>query len=432
MSASNITSSGKKKRRAKIRLEFAEKLFYEKVLQDWKESCADRNQSFIIKKALDNLKLFPINVNGYSELRKIKGIGENIATRLDAAWKNACVNHFECDLPTLVQVRTLKKGQFITFLEMLLSLRVDVMCLSFPSKDDDENVVLKTQPVFRTQSDSDVVMNELAASSSNSFHSSLVTTASSSNIAAPTSDDYDPANFDENRLVLIVDGREKKLNVKHEVRTLSVGDYLWVMKLGDSNEKELVLDYVIERKTWDDLKSSIRQTRYMEQKRRLKEAGIRNVILVAEGLQTLDRGLEQALVTTSVDSRFLVHRTMNAQGTAKFLQTVTGHLMQRLKKERMYGPSFSALQDASRKTKMLTVSDCWLRQLTVCPMMSAERAQQVSMLFPTMRSLVEFYRKNSKSAEPVDPATLLQREFPDTIPRSLSAQLSLFFSHAVL
>ncbi|KAI1731611.1 ABC transporter domain-containing protein [Ditylenchus destructor] len=254
---------------------------------------------------------------------------------------------------------------------------------------------------------------------------------------------YDPLDFALCQLVLVVDGREQnnksrfktmsqhleKCTVAHELRPLSVGDYLWIVKL--ANGKEMVLDYIIERKTWDDLKSSIRQTRYAEQKLRLKDSGIRNVIMVAEGMPQQDRSLEQALVTTSIDNRFLVHRTTNTQGTAKFLQTLTNYLLTRLKRERMYGPSFSYLQDASRKTKTLTVSDCWLRQLTVCPMVSTERAVQISAIFPTMHSMVEFYRNRANAADSGDITMLLHNEYPEAISKSISAQLSQFFCSAL-
>lgn len=108
--------------RAKVRLEFPEKLFYEKLLLDWKESIADRNHGYVIRKALDNIKRFPLAINGYNELRKIKGvlecfcckyynvqefsgIGEHIATHLDAAWKRACETRFSTVAPTVSQVR---------------------------------------------------------------------------------------------------------------------------------------------------------------------------------------------------------------------------------------------------------------------------------------------------------------------------------------
>lgn len=84
---------------------------------------------------------------------------------------------------------------------------------------------------------------------------------------------YNPfLDSDYSQLILIVDGREKStnirkkdvvksletLNVPFQLRSLSIGDYLWVLKMNDKNRSgandELVLDYIVERKTWDDLK----------------------------------------------------------------------------------------------------------------------------------------------------------------------------------
>lgn len=77
---------------------------------------------------------------------------------------------------------------------------------------------------------------------------------------------YDPAAYDRCQLLLVVDSREgisrgrtrticqhlEKQGVAFEERPLSVGDYLWLMRM--ENGREMVMDYVIERKTWDDLK----------------------------------------------------------------------------------------------------------------------------------------------------------------------------------
>ena len=49
---------------------------------------------------------------------------------------------------------------------------------------------------------------------------------------------------------------------------------------------ELVLPYVVERKRLDDLASSIRDSRYREQKFRLKRCGLPHVIYLAEALGT--------------------------------------------------------------------------------------------------------------------------------------------------
>lgn len=49
----------------------------------------------------------------------LSGIGEDIATRLDAAWKSACKDHFNAaDLrPSLEQIRSVKRGDALQFLE---------------------------------------------------------------------------------------------------------------------------------------------------------------------------------------------------------------------------------------------------------------------------------------------------------------------------
>lgn len=47
--------------------------------------------------------------------------------------------------------------------------------------------------------------------------------------------------------------------IPYEMRSLSVGDYLWIMRMYDGTE--MVLDTIVERKTLDDLWSSIVQKR---------------------------------------------------------------------------------------------------------------------------------------------------------------------------
>jgi len=252
---------------------------------------------------------------------------------------------------------------------------------------------------------------------------------------------YDPVDYDKSELILIVDGRElglkrknntiidhlQKLEVKFETRPLSVGDYLWIVKL--PNGEELTLDYIIERKTWDDLKASIRQARYHEQKQRLKKSGIRNVIVVAEGGDAVDRSLEQALASTSVEYKFFIQRTQNLYGTAKFLTSVTKRLKDRILTEQFVGLSFTSLQSEFKKTKSITVSDLFLRQLTVCPLVSVDKAKVIVERFPTWKSLVDFYRFNKQLPmhQRKDPELLIHETLPQ-ISKAMSRQLAQFFN----
>lgn len=100
----------------------------------------------------------------------------------------------------------------------------------------------------------------------------------------------------------------------------------------------------------------------------------------------------------------------------------------------MCGISYITLQNSSKKTKLLTVNDYWLRQLTICPSMSVEKALIISKHFPSMRSLTEFYRSKMKEAklngEILDITQVLHNEIID-FPKALSTQLSLFFKDAI-
>jgi len=63
---------------------------------------------------------------------------------------------------------------------------------------------------------------------------------------------------------------EEKYKCRVLQRSLSIGDVVWIAKrknsFGEGQYEEIVLDYIVERKRRDDLSSSIRDTRYKEQK----------------------------------------------------------------------------------------------------------------------------------------------------------------------
>ena len=72
----------------------------------------------------------------------------------------------------------------------------------------------------------------------------------------------------------------KNLNILHEVRDLKVGDYTWICR--DNCGNEVILPYIVERKRMDDFGSSIKDDRFHEQKFRLKQCGVQNLIYLIE------------------------------------------------------------------------------------------------------------------------------------------------------
>ena len=118
--------------------------------------------------------------------------------------------------------------------------------------------------------------------------------------------------------------RLKEMNVWCEPRSLPIGDYLWIgqgIERGgadsDGEEKvamEVLLGTVIERKTSDDLKSSLFGTRYNEQKLRLQNAtlGASQVMYLLEANSlNHEKGLVTAMYNTMIKQDFVILRTRN-------------------------------------------------------------------------------------------------------------------------
>eukprot|EP01041_Mallomonas_annulata_P006933 gene6933-14072_t len=116
----------------------------------------------------------------------------------------------------------------------------------------------------------------------------FISTSTSTSTVISTSNEPDDGLIrvrgDED-VILLVDNREKdsaliqasmiEAGYQCEVSTLSLGDFLWVIRLHDC---------IVERKTSADLASSIMDGRYSEQKQRLCACGINTKIYIVEGL----------------------------------------------------------------------------------------------------------------------------------------------------
>ncbi|KAK5978863.1 ERCC4 domain protein, partial [Trichostrongylus colubriformis] len=110
-----------------------------------------------------------------------------------------------------------------------------------------------------------------------------------------------------------------------DMRPLSVGDYLWVARKIDGTE--VILDWIVERKTWSDLHQSIRSGRYEEQKQRLRRSPMKNRVYLVEGtLSPQYSACEQALATTMVIDGFMIQRTRSPHDSAQFLMRLTEYL----------------------------------------------------------------------------------------------------------
>ncbi|XP_078179361.1 restriction endonuclease, type II-like superfamily protein isoform X2 [Carex rostrata] len=116
----------------------------------------------------------------------------------------------------------------------------------------------------------------------------------------------------------VVDNISSQFHIPVEVRRLPVGDGLWIAHHKQS-KKEYVLDFIVERKNVDDLRGSIRDNRYRDQKLRLQRCGLRKLIYLVEGdPNTIEaaESIKTACFTTEILEGFDVQRTTGFADTA--------------------------------------------------------------------------------------------------------------------
>ncbi|KAJ3019062.1 UNVERIFIED_CONTAM: Crossover junction endonuclease mus81 [Siphonaria sp. JEL0065] len=222
-------------------------------------------------------------------------------------------------------------------------------------------------------------------------------------------------------IVLILDNREikngqsrdffkeglAKRNVKFDNRSLDLGDVTWIARPkcegSYHGDEEIMLEYIVERKTLDDLVSSIKDGRFKEQKFRLSSCGVPNVIYVIEEVSTEMaetfgyEGVYTAITQTQVENGFFVKKTYSAEDTLAYLvsmtnllkqiyedktlvfdtkrpKTVSGSSSNTNNNNTVFSISFAEFGQRNSKTKNFSLGDVWIRQLLTLPGMSAEKA----------------------------------------------------------
>ncbi|KAM8721413.1 hypothetical protein ACLKA7_007308 [Drosophila subpalustris] len=240
------------------------------------------------------------------------------------------------------------------------------------------------------------------------------------------------------RIVLLVDTQEtsgknkrvldqtrgylQSLGVEHEVRRLTVGDFLWIACDGAGNE--LVLPYIVERKRMDDLASSIRDGRFHEQKHRLRQCGIAHIIYLIEDYGDNEQlglpldSLQQALANARIQSDGIqVVRCDNHYRSMCYLAGVSGVLQQlylhagrslysvdKSALEAVTGGQvgllkFRALYEDSARNAQLTVREVFVQQLLQLHSLSLDRALAIVERYPTPRLLLDAYADCGSEAE---------------------------------
>ncbi|XP_062892459.1 crossover junction endonuclease MUS81 isoform X1 [Mobula hypostoma] len=224
---------------------------------------------------------------------------------------------------------------------------------------------------------------------------------------------------------LVTELRKNKINF--DVRKLHVGDFLWVARERVQHSpgqphpfrpRELVLDYVVERKRMDDLCGSIVDGRFREQKFRMKRCGLRNRIYLVEDcsfvkhLSLPESTLQQAIVNTQVVDGFFVKRTKDVKESAAYLTIMTRYLQNlylqktlvSCRKEEQAACSkgetdsntcvlltFSDFNEGAMKNRAQTVKEVFAKQLMQINGISGEKAVAILNHYDSVASLMKAY-----------------------------------------
>ncbi|CAI0377234.1 unnamed protein product [Linum tenue] len=199
----------------------------------------------------------------------------------------------------------------------------------------------------------------------------------------------------------LIDGMCKEHRIKVEVRRLPVGDAIWLAR-HKYHFDEYVLDFVVERKNVDDLRSSIREHRYRDQKLRLQRCGLKKLMYLVEGDPTSCEGadsIKTACFTTEILEGFDIQRTTSLLDTLKKYGYLTKsislyyRLLSTCDRSQQRGtcPLYRDFVKRCEELDKMTISDVFANQLMQVSQVTEEAAMAVLDLYPTLLSLARAY-----------------------------------------
>ena len=203
---------------------------------------------------------------------------------------------------------------------------------------------------------------------------------------------------------IIVDSRETKLFSLLTERDLDIyKDNISIQKeqleLGDIHIIFNEITYIYERKTVNDLMSSIKDGRYKEQKNRLLANSFNNNYIIEGDTITSNKNFKNQKTLTSVylnsiyRDKINVFFTTNIDDTVTFLLLLVSKIIE--KPENYLNENNKIPQDyidvckiKSQKNKNIDKDTCYLLQLSQIPNISKEIAKKIKEIYPTMYSLI--------------------------------------------
>ena len=154
------------------------------------------------------------------------------------------------------------------------------------------------------------------------------------------------------------------------------------------------IKYVIERKTLDDLSSSIIDGRYKEQKSRLLASGYK-IIYIFEGISKNNFGVKfstliSAMLNTQFRDNITVIRTKDLKETADVLIALKEKLRSL---DNVKQITYESSIKVSKKQNM-TKNTIFINQLSCIPGISDKISRDIADFYPSMKNLIEILEEN--------------------------------------
>lgn len=394
---------GERLRRIEIKYTTCPNPLYERMLEEMIAEAQNKDAKCVmaIQKALASLRRYPLPIYRPRDCAMLIGFGMGICERLTA--KLANYERKGCS--------QFDRNVHIAEIERVLNDKEGDVYWKLVREDQNEDVVEKAdQEIVEPTGDNPFEMQD------DSIFDNLDVL------------DSQHVSVSNQKVILLVDTQEtigksksyfdsflkelEQYGVQYEVRRLSVGDFLWIVR--DDSGKEFILPYIVERKRMDDLASSIKDGRFHEQKFRLKHCRLPNVVYLIEHLGNNrqvgvpEATLSQAALNTFVQG-FTIKYTENNHHTVLYLYTMTKLLNKNIsgktfrditnqpsetidskfniRQSTIPLLSFESFNKQSSKTGDSTVKEVFMKQLLQIKFLSIDKVNAIVNKYPTPMAL---------------------------------------------
>lgn len=206
------------------------------------------------------------------------------------------------------------------------------------------------------------------------------------------------------KLEIILDTRENALITEIKSRDLDkyeqhIDIKIEQLDLADIHIKYKNIFYVFERKTPNDLVSSIKDGRYKEQKTRLlSNIKLTDITYIIEGDNIISNNkynsniLHGSYLHTMFRDNIRIVYTKNTSETASFIMILCGKILDnpdKFSKECNNQESYTDyLKLKKKKIENIDINSCYIMQLSQIPNISNIIAKNIVAIYPTYRELI--------------------------------------------